>query len=138
MSDKRLNLKIITPEKILVDEDVNSMASLTVDGEVGILPEHLPYMTALDIGVTRYRHDGKREYVATIGGILQVEDNKVIILTDAADRGEEIDVPRARAAKERAEARLGTGVKDVDHDRAQAALARAMARMKAATKMHHI
>ena len=135
MSSK-LNLKIITPERILVDEEVDAVYSLAVDGEFGILPEHIPFMTALNIGVSKYVQGDKTEYISTIGGILQVENNNVSILSDAAELGEEIDIARARAAKERAEARLGTAEKETDVDRAQAALARAIVRIKAASKGH--
>ncbi|MDD3150436.1 MAG: F0F1 ATP synthase subunit epsilon [Candidatus Gastranaerophilales bacterium] len=136
MGNKKLNLKIITPEKIVVEKQVDSVYSLSEDGEMGILPDHIPYMTPLKIGVTRYFDNEIVEYISTIGGILQVSDNNVVILTNSAEFGEEIDIPRARAAKERAEARLGSAIKDVDLDRAQIALSRAMARIKAASKSH--
>lgn len=135
MSDKKLNLKIITPEKVVVDEQVDAIYSKAIDGEFGILPEHIPFMTALDIGITKYLKDNEYEYVATIGGIFQVSDNNITILSEAADRGEEIDIPRARAAEERAIARLRTGARDIDTDRAQAALVRAITRIQAATRM---
>jgi len=131
---EKLNLKIITPEAIIVDEQVDAVYSVAVDGEFGILPGHIPFMTALDIGVSKYVQGNNVEYIATIGGILQVEGNNVTILSDAAERGSEIDVPRARAAKERAQARLGTGTADIDTDRAQIALQRAITRIKAASK----
>ena len=130
----KLNLKIITPQKILVDEQVDAVFSKSIDGEFGILPDHIPYMTDLDIGVTEYKIDNKKEFVSTIGGVIQVKENIVAILSDNAEFGEEIDVPRARAAKERAEARLRAGKADTDVDRVQAALARAITRIHAATK----
>ncbi len=129
---KKLNLKIITPQKILVDEQVDSVYSKSIEGEFGILPGHIPYMTDLDIGVTEYRTDNKKEYVSTMGGVIQVKGNTVTILSDTAELGEEIDVTRAKAAQERAEALLRTGAADVDMNRAQAALARAIARIQAA------
>ena len=128
---KKLKLKIITPQKILLEEEVDSVYSLTANGEVGILPDHVAYMTPLDIGVTRYEKDKEKEYISTMGGLLQVKDNIVTILSNMAERGEQIDLTRAKASKERAEALLRGG-KDVDTDRAQAALARAIARIRAA------
>lgn len=136
MSKKQLNLKIITPSKTLVDEAVDSVYSTAVDGEFGVLPEHIPFMTALKIGVTKYNKGNETEYISTIGGIFQISDNNVVILTDAAEKGEEIDIPRARAAMERAEARLKTG-KDIDAIRAHTALTRAMVRLQAASKGKH-
>lgn len=134
MTDSKLHLKIITPEKILVDEQVDAVYSKALDGEFGILQGHVPYMTPLDVTVTKYISGDKTEFVSTIGGIFQVSDNKIIILSNKAELGEEIDLARAEAAKERAEARLGTGAVDVDAQRAQAALARAIARIQAASK----
>jgi len=131
---KKLKLKIITPQNILVDEEVDAVFSKSIEGEFGILPDHVPYMTDLDVGVTEYRTENKKEFVSTMEGVLQVKDNTVTILSDTAELGEEIDIPRARKAKERAEARLRTGVPDVDANRAQAALARAIARIQAASK----
>jgi len=131
---KKLNLKIITPQKILLDEEVDSVYSTSSDGEFGVLPGHISYMTPLAIGVTEYTKDNKTEFISTMGGILQVKDNIVTILSDLAELGEQIDVTRANAAKERAETRLRTGVTDVDADRARAALSRAVARIHAASK----
>ena len=135
MEDKKLHLKIITQERVLVDEKVDSVFSRAIDGDFGILPGHIPYMTALDVNITRYTKDKTTEYVSTIGGIFQVSDNNVTILSDTAELGNEIDIARANAAKDRAEARLRTGAKDIDAERARAALHRAIARIQAASKM---
>ena len=130
---KKLKLKIITPQKILLEEEVDSVYSVTTSGEVGILPDHVAYMTPLAVGVTRYEKDKRKEFICTIGGVLQVKDNIVTILSNMAELGEQIDVTRAKASKERAETLLRSG-KDVDMDRAQAALARAIARIRAANR----
>ncbi len=130
---KKLKLKIITPQKILVDEEVDAVFSKSEDGEFGILPGHIAYMTDLAIGVTEYRSEGKKNFVSILGGVIQVKDNNAVILSDTAELGEEIDIPRARAAFERAEARLQTAAPDVDVHRAQVSLARAVARINAAT-----
>jgi len=135
MADKKLHLKIITQEKILVDEKVDAVYSKAIDGEFGILPGHIPYMTALDISVTRYIKDKTTDFVSTIGGIFQVSDNNITILSDTAELGSEIDIARANAAKDRAEARLRAAARDIDADRAQTALHRAIARIQAASKM---
>ena len=131
---KKINLKIITHEKEVLNEDVDAIYSRGVDGEFGILPDHQPFMSALDIGVTKIEKDGQSELFATIGGIFQFKDNQAIILTDLAERGSDIDVTRAKAAKDRAEARLGSHEVEVDTARAQIALAKALARLKAAMK----
>ena len=129
-----IKLKIVTPEKVLIEKPIEALYSRAKDGEFGILPGHISYMTPLEIGVTRFVVDGKTEFVSTIGGLLEVKDNEIIILTNAAELGEQIDITRARAAKERAEARLGTAKGDVDAYRAQIALVKAITRIKAASK----
>ena len=131
---KKINLKIITHEKEVFNEDVDAIFSRGVDGEFGILPDHQPFMSALDIGVTKIEKDGQSELFATMDGIFQFKDNQAIILTDMAERGSDIDVTRAKAAKERAEARLGSHDVEIDTARAQIALAKALARLKAAMK----
>lgn len=131
---KKINLKIITHETELFNEEVDAIYSKSVEGEFGILPDHQPFMSALDIGVTRAEKEGGMEYFTTMGGIFQFKDNEALILTDLAEKGSDIDVTRAKSAKERAEARLGSHDVEIDNVRAQIALAKAMARLKAALK----
>lgn len=129
---KKINLKIITHEKEVYNDRVDAIYSKSVEGEFGILPDHQPFMAALDIGVTRAEIDGKQEAFTTMGGIFQFKNNEALILTDLAEKGSDIDVTRAKSAKERAEARLGSHEVEIDNARAQMALAKAMARLKAA------
>ena len=131
---KKINLKIITHEKELFNEEVDAVYSKSTEGEFGILPDHQPFMGALDIGVTRTEKNGEMEYFTTMGGIFQFKDNEALILTDLAEKGSDIDVTRAKSAKERAEARIGSHDVEIDNARAQIALAKAMARLKAALK----
>lgn len=131
---KKINLKIITHEKEVFNEEVDAVYSKSVEGEFGILPDHQPFMAALDIGVTKAEKDGKMEFFTTMGGIFQFKNNEALILTDLAENGSDIDVTRAKSALERAEARIGSHEVEVDNARAQIALAKAMARLKAAMK----
>lgn len=134
---KKLKLKVITPAKVLFeDSGIDAVYSTAIDGDFGVMPGHIPYMTPLAIGVSKFVKGNTARYISTIGGIFQVQNNEVLILTDEAEFGEDIDVPRAKASKERAEARLGTGKHDLDTRRAQIALSRATARIKAANKQH--
>jgi len=131
----KLTLKVITPAKVLFEDiDIDAVYSTAVDGDFGVMPGHIPFMAPLAIGVSKFVKGDDVRYISTIGGIFQVKDNEVLILTDEAEFGEDIDIPRAKSAKERAEARLGTGKHDIDTRRAQIALARAAARIKAADK----
>lgn len=129
---KKINLKIITHEKEVFNDVVDGIYSKSVEGEFGILPDHQPFMSALDIGVTKAEKDGQFEYFTTMGGIFQFKNNEALILTDLAEKGTDIDVTRAKSAKERAEARIGSHEVEVDNARAQIALAKALARLKAA------
>ena len=126
-----MHLKIITHEKVVFDEDVDEIYTRTVDGEIGILKNHIPFMAALDIGITKVIKDTKPKYFTTMGGVLQFKDNEALILTTTAEAGHEIDVTRAKEAMARAQARLAESEATVDAKRAEAALARALARLKA-------
>lgn len=131
MSDKKLHLKITTHERVVFDEDVDEIYSRGVQGEFGILPGHIPFMTALDIGVTKVVIDGKPELFTTMGGVFQLTGSEALILTQSAERGSDIDRERAEEAKKRAEARLENESDGTDVQRAEIALSRAMARLKA-------
>ena len=132
-SDKKIHLKIITHEQIVYENDVDEIYSPGSQGEFGILYNHIPFMSTLNIGVTKVIVDGKSEYISTLGGIFHIRDNNATILADEAERGNDIDVPRAKLAKERAEARLGNAKDKKEQARAERAIARAMARLKAAS-----
>ena len=127
-----MQLKIITHEKIVFEGDVDELVLQTKNGQIGILKDHIPLTTSLDIGVTKAKRGETYKYFATMGGIFQFKDNVATILTDVCEDGCEIDITRAKSAKERAEARLADSSAKVDADRAQAALARSLARLKAA------
>jgi F-type H+-transporting ATPase subunit epsilon len=83
---KKINLKIITHEREVFNEEVDAIYSKSVEGEFGILPDHQPFMAALDIGVTRTEKDGNAETFTTMGGIFQFKDNEALILTDIAEK----------------------------------------------------
>ena len=126
-----MHLKIITHEKVVFDEDVDEIYSKGVNGEFGILKGHVPYITALDVGVTKIIRNNKPKYFSVMGGIFKFFDEDALILTDVAESGDEIDEVRARNALERARARLADANAKTDAKRAEAAIARAMARLKA-------
>lgn len=134
MTDKKFHFKVITPEKIVYEDDIDAIFTKGVDGEFGVLIDHTPFMSALDIGVTKVEKEGNSEYISTIGGAFQFKNNEAVILTEAAERGQDIDIPRAQNAKARAEARLGNAEIEQDVKRANLALAKAMVRLKAANK----
>ncbi len=126
-----MHLKIITHERVVFDEDVDEIYTKAIDGEIGILKNHVPLMTALDIGVTKAVKDGNVKFFTTMGGVFQFKDDEALILTTTAESGDEIDVTRAKAALTRAQAKLAEAEAETDAKRAEAAMARAMARLKA-------
>lgn len=127
-----MNLKIITHEKIVFNGEADEILLHTTSGQIGILHNHVPITTSLEIGVTKVKMGTSYKYFATMGGIFQFKDNNAIILTDICEDSCDIDVTRANAAKERAELRLREANAELDSQRAQAALARSLARLKAA------
>ena len=127
-----MKLKIITHERIVFEGEVDELVIQTKGGMMGILKDHIPVTTALEIGVTKARMGNNYKYFATMGGVFQFKNNEAVILTDVCEDGCDIDVTRANAAKNRAEARLADATAKIDADRAQAALARSLARLKAA------
>lgn len=126
-----MHLKIITHEKVVFDEDVDEIYTKSTDGEFGVLKGHVPVMAALDIGVTKVVQNGEEKYFTTMGGVFQFKNDEAIILTTTAERGEDIDITRAKEALARAKARLDDKDAEIDAKRAEAAVARAMARLKA-------
>ncbi|MBQ9688840.1 ATP synthase F1 subunit epsilon [bacterium] len=131
----KLHLKITTNEKVIFDNDVKEIYLKGTQGEFGILPNHIPFMTPLEIGITKVVTDDGVKLFTTMGGIFQLKDNEALILTQTAEDANEIDVQRATEARERALARLAEDGSDlVDYRRAEIALARAMARLKASDK----
>lgn len=126
------HLEVITPERTVFSDEVEMVVVPAVQGNLGVLPNHTPLMTMLQPGVVRIRKEGEEIRMAVTGGFFDARPDKVTVLADAAELAEEIDVERARAAYQRALARLRSGDPGVDVARAQAALDRAAARLRAA------
>ena len=127
-------LEVVTAERMVFADDVNEVVAWGMEGQLGILPHHAPLMTMLQPGDLLIKKDNRDEYLAISGGFLEVRPDKVIILADACERAEEIDIGRAEAAKRRAEATLKERPPEVDTTTAEAALRRSLARLKVAEK----
>lgn len=134
MSDKTIHFKLITPEKIVFEDDVNAVYAQGEKGSFGILPDHIPFMSSLAVDTAKVVKDGNEIVFSVIGGAFQFKNNEAIILTEAAEKDTDIDTARAKLAKERAEAILGNAETQRDIKLANEALARAMVRLKAASK----
>lgn len=129
--EKKLTLEIVTPDRLVLSETVDYVGAPGYEGEFGILPNHIPYLSALLIGNLYYKKEGRTFYVFVAGGFAEVSNNKVTVLAEVAEKAEEIDLELARKAKDRAEARLRDQKEKIDYARAQAELQRALARMRA-------
>lgn len=127
---KTIHLEIVTPDRKLLSEDVEFVGAPGYNGEFGILPDHAPFLSALGVGSLHYNKDGRTHWIFLSGGFAEVSSNKISVLAEVAERAEEIDLERARKARERAENRLVEQKAQVDFARTQAALQRALARMK--------
>ena len=134
MSDKTIHLKLITPEKIVFEDDVEAVYAKGIKGSFGVLPDHIPFMSTLAIDTAKAVKNGEEITFTVMGGAFQFKNNEAVILTEASEKGQDIDTARAKLAKERAEAALGSAETQKDIKKANAALARAMARLKAAGK----
>ncbi|CAH1216061.1 ATP synthase epsilon chain [Paenibacillus allorhizoplanae] len=124
-------LEIVTPERKVYAEQVDMVSVKGAEGELGILPNHIPLVTPLRIApITVKKAGSKDEVIAVNGGFMEVRKDKVVILAESAELPEQIDIDRARAAKERAEKRLAETKQDnVDFKRAEASLQRALNRI---------
>jgi len=125
-------LEIVTPEKRVVDTEAEEVQIPGKNGYLGVLPGHAPLITELAVGEITYRQNSSEQRLAVAWGFAEVLPNRVTILAETAERPSEIDVERARKARERAEQRLSGGDPSVDVERALDALRRAEARLDVA------
>ncbi|WP_438447490.1 F0F1 ATP synthase subunit epsilon [Gorillibacterium sp. sgz5001074] len=125
-------LEIVTPERKVYEQEVNMIIARGVDGELGILPNHIPFVTPLKIAPLDAKKGNGKDTIAVSGGFMEVRKDKVVILAESAELPEEIDVDRAKAAQDRAEKRLQAKRDDIDYRRAEMALQRAMNRIRVA------
>ncbi len=125
-----MDLKIITPERtVLETENVRHVLLPAEDGQLGILPRHMPILCSLQVGRMRVDLPDESVHLATSGGFAEVLNDRITVLADTAEKAVEIDVERARRARQRAEERLRKREEHLDLARARAALARALNRL---------
>lgn len=127
-----LLLEVVTPEKVVVSENVDMVVAPGSLGEFGVLSEHVPFLTGIVPGELRYTSGNQRESLSVAAGFAEVSNNRVSVLVNAAEMVHDIDMERARRAMERAKERLSKdrGTEDIDFLRAESALKRALVRIK--------
>jgi F-type H+-transporting ATPase subunit epsilon len=129
MADK-IQLEVVTPEKVALREAVDEVTVPGLEGELGILPDHTPLISSLKTGVLSYRQGSDRRQLHVSGGFVEIQADRVSVLSDVAEKPEEIDLERAQRARERAEKRLASRGDDTDFDRAELKLQRALIRIQ--------
>lgn len=126
---KDLRLEVVTPDRLVLSQEVEYVGAPGIEGEFGIMPNHIPFLSALGVGSLYFKLDGKYYYVFIAGGFAEVSNNKVTILAEIAEKAEDIDLERARRAEQRARERMQKAEDNIAQARAQAALQRAMQRV---------
>jgi F-type H+-transporting ATPase subunit epsilon len=127
---KTLNLQIVTPEGIAYSEDVEMVGLRAVEGQIGILPQHIRLMTQMLPGEMMVRKEGQDKFLAVGEGLVEVMGDRVAILTDMAIAAESIDEAKAEEARQRAEARLREKISAADLASVNASLARSLAQLR--------
>jgi F-type H+-transporting ATPase subunit epsilon len=132
-----IRLEVVTPQKEVVKEEAQIVVAPGVLGEFGVLIGHTPFMTALNVGTIRYTDaQGQENSLFVSGGFAEALPDKVTVLAESAERSQDIDVDRAKAAMERAQKRLEDKAADIDYLRAEMALKRALHRIQLAESRH--
>ncbi len=132
--DESFRLRIVTPYREVVMEDVGEAQVPGKEGYLGILPGHAPLISELKVGELSYRRGRESSHLAVSGGFVEVLPDRVTILAETAEKAGEIDVARAQASKDRAEKRLRSLEPDLDLSRAAVALERALIRLQVASR----
>lgn len=128
-------LELVTAERLVYSSDVDMVIAWGTEGQLGILPQHAPLMTMLQPGELVVKKGDEESYLAVTGGFMEVRPDKVIILADACERADEIDISRAQEARRRASELMEAPSVDVDLAKTEAALRRSMVRLKVAEKI---
>jgi len=132
---KTVTVEVVTPTRMVVRDEVEEVIAPGAEGYFGVLGGHLPFMSTLKSGELAYRKNGTWRYLAISWGYAEVLPQTVIILAEAAEKAEEIDIARAQRARDRAVERMARwGDESIDVLRAQASLARALIRIEVAEK----
>jgi F-type H+-transporting ATPase subunit epsilon len=129
-------LEVVTPEHLLLSQQVEEVIAPGVEGEFGVLPGHTHFLTTLKIGELRYRIGEHMQYMSVLWGFAEVTPQKVTILAEVAEKAEDIDVDRAQAGVEEAERRLETGGLPSEVEAARISLEKARLRKRIAARAH--
>jgi F-type H+-transporting ATPase subunit epsilon len=127
-----LHVEIVAAEQVILAEDADVVVAQTASGQIAILPAHAPLVTLLVPGQLRLGRGTSERVLAVAGGFLEVRENRLVVLADAAERAEDIDLQRALSARDRAQGVLAQKRSNAESARAAVALGRAIARIRVA------
>ena len=130
-----IDLQIVTPDRMIVQDQVDEVEIPGSEGYFGVLPGHTPLLASLAVGELWYRKGQEKIYLSIAFGFAEVLPDRVTILARIAERAEDIDVERAETARKRAEERLAQARPEVDYERARAALTKSLARLQVASRI---
>jgi F-type H+-transporting ATPase subunit epsilon len=130
-----IDLQIVTPDRLILREDVDEVQIPGTQGYFGVLPGHTPLLASLATGEMWFRKGQDKTFLAISGGFAEVLPDRVTLLATLAERAEEVDPARAEAAKQRAEGRLAQPMAEVDYERARLALQKAVARLQVSSRV---
>ncbi len=130
----RIQLQIVSADRMLVSEPVDEVEIPGAEGYFGVLPGHTPLLATLQVGQLSYRQGSERRYLAVAFGFAEVQPDRVTILAEFAERADEIDVARAEASRQRAEQRLASAQMEIDAERARIALMKSLIRLQVAAR----
>jgi F-type H+-transporting ATPase subunit epsilon len=130
-----IDLQIVTPERRIVQEQVDEVEIPGSEGYFGVLPGHTPLLASLAVGELWYRKGQEKFFLSIAFGFAEVLPDRVTILARIAERAEEISVERAEAARQRAEERLATSMSDLDYERARLSLMKSVARLQVSARL---
>jgi F-type H+-transporting ATPase subunit epsilon len=131
----QIDLQIVTPDRLIVQDQVDEVEVPGSEGYFGVLPGHTPLLASLAVGELWYRKGQEKTFLSIAYGFAEVLPDRVTILARLAERAEEIDAERAEAARRRAEERLAQPKSDLDYERARVALTKSLARLQVAGRV---
>jgi F-type H+-transporting ATPase subunit epsilon len=133
-SSEKIKLEIVTPERVVITDEVDEVVLPGMEGEFGVLHGHIPFLTALKVGVLTYKKGEEEEHLAVSWGYAEVTSDNVKVLAETAEKATEIDLQRAETAREAAEKILTAGKEDTEYEEAKVKLEKAVIRVQVAGK----
>jgi F-type H+-transporting ATPase subunit epsilon len=130
-----IELQIVTPERLIVQEQVDEVEIPGSEGYFGVLPGHTPLLASLAVGELWYRKGQEKTYLSIAYGFAEVLADRVTILARLAERAEDIDISRAEAAQKRAQERISAPANDLDYERARTALMKSITRLQVSSRV---